>query len=159
MTKANRICYCCGREYYFCPSCPKDRKDPQIYTMWDSEICRDIFNTLSRESLKKITTKECKEKLIELCIDKVEINKESVKNHINRVMSYEDVEVAEKQITEAVVETSEIAEAVEILEEENTSEVIEVIEVIEELVITEETTVEPKTFSKKRKGSLRNKEN
>ena len=59
MAKANRVCYCCGHEYYFCPSCPNDRKDPQIYTMWDSELCKDIFNTLVSESTKKITTREC----------------------------------------------------------------------------------------------------
>ena len=65
MPKANRKCYCCGREYYYCPSCPDERKDPRIYIMWDSEVCKEIFNTLASESTKNITAKECKEKLIE----------------------------------------------------------------------------------------------
>ena len=56
MSKANRTCYCCGRKYYYCPSCNDDRRDPKIYTMWDSELCKEIFNTLTDESFKKITT-------------------------------------------------------------------------------------------------------
>ena len=170
MAKANRVCYCCGREYYFCPSCPKDKKDPQIYTMWDSEVCKDIFNTLSSESLKKITTKECKEKLIKLGVDKIEINKESVKNHINRVMNYtEDIKEA-KEIEEVkeettVLEASEVLEITEVseiseiteeikAEETETVDVAEVFEPIESTKVIEET---PRIISRKRKGSYKNK--
>lgn len=105
MAKTNRVCYCCGHEYYFCPSCPNDRKDPQIYTMFDSEQCKDIFNTLVKESTKKITTSECKEALIRLGAEKVEINKSSVKNHIDRVMSYASNTVETE--TETIIETVE----------------------------------------------------
>lgn len=171
MAKANRVCYCCGREYYFCPSCPKDKKDPQIYTMWDSEECRDIFNTLSSESLKKITTKECKEKLIELGVDKIEINKESVKNHINRVMNYTE-DIKEAKEIEEVKEEIKVLETSEVLEASEVSEVTEVTEVTEEIKIEKTETVEvveivesteptevieetPKIISRKRKGSYR----
>ena len=141
MPKANRTCYCCGREYYFCPSCPSDRKDPLIYTMWDSEICKDIFNTLVSESTKKITTKECKNKLIELGVEKVIINKESVKKHLDRVMNYKDIEDAKndiKVVDEEAVETTEVIEPVEATE---TSEEI------------------PKISTRKRKGSYKNNNN
>ncbi len=149
MPKANRTCYCCGREYYFCPSCPSDRKDPLIYTMWDSEICKDIFNTLVKESTKKITTKECKDKLIELGVEKVVINKESVKKHLDRVMNYKDVKDVTLEVTETdkveievngIIEISEVAETVD----------IETIEVFEEVI--EEA---PKTNVKKRRNSYR----
>lgn len=153
MPKANRTCYCCGREYYFCPSCPSDRKDPLIYTMWDSEICKDIFNTLVKESTKKITTKECKDKLIELGVEKVVINKESVKKHLDRVMNYKDVEDVTLEVTETdkveievngIIEISEVAETVDV------EDVIETIEVFEEVI--EEA---PKTNVKKRRNSYR----
>lgn len=160
MPKANRTCYCCGREYYFCPSCPSDRKDPLIYTMWDSEICKDIFNTLTKESTKKITTKECKNKLIELGADKVEINKESVKRHFDRVMSYTDVEDAKNNI-EVAAEAIEITEVTEITEEVNnveieTNEVIEVEEVTEVVKITDEVKETPKMSVRKRRNSYKN---
>ena len=153
MAKANRVCYCCGREYYFCPSCPKDKKDPQIYTMWDSEICKDIFNTLVKESTKKITTKECKDKLIELGVEKVVINKESVKKHLDRVMNYKDVKDVTLEVTETdkvEIEVNEIIEISEVAETVDIEDVIETIEVFEEVI--EEA---PKTNVKKRRNSYR----
>ena len=158
MAKANRVCYCCGHEYYFCPSCPKDKKDPQIYTMWDSEVCKDIFNTLSRESLKKITTKECKEKLIELGVDKIDIRKDSVKNHIDRVMGCKDI-VKEVEIKADVleeVETLEVINANEVTEVAETTEVNDVVEVEVSEAVVEEA---PKMILKKKKSSYKNKDN
>lgn len=92
MAKANRICHCCGQGYYYCPSCPDDRRDPRIYIMWDSEKCRDIFNVLVDESTKKITTLECKTKLIELGVNKNTVLKDSVRKHVDRVLSYNEIE-------------------------------------------------------------------
>ena len=168
MPKANRTCYCCGHEYYFCPSCPSDRKDPQIYTMFDSEICKGVFNTLVKESTKKITTKECKEKLIELGVDKIDIKKDSVKKHINRVMGCEDV-IEETKKEENVLETLEVAEVIEVSEVNNSAEIetVEIVEAVEatEVVETVVDTVEvveeaPKMMmSRKKKSSYKNKNN
>ena len=167
MAKANRVCYCCGHEYYFCPSCPKDKKDPQIYTMWDSEVCKDIFNILSNESLKKITTKECKEKLVELGVDKIDIKKDSVKAHINRVMGCEDV-VEETKKEENVLETLEAANVIEVSELDNSAEVeitetvetVEVVEKVDAAIDTVEVTEEaPKMVSKKKKNYYKNNNN
>lgn len=150
MPKANRTCYCCGQEYYYCPSCPGDKKDPQIYTMWDSEVCKDIFNTLSRESLKKITTKECKENLIELGVDKIEIKKESVKNHINRVMSCEDIK-------DIKIEKTENVETEEVTEEPLDSDVYNVdIKATENIKVIENI---PNVTTRKRKSYYKNKDN
>jgi hypothetical protein len=155
MPKANRTCYCCGREYYFCPSCPSDRKDPLIYTMWDSEICKDIFNTLVKESTKKITTKECKDKLIELGVEKIVINKESVKKHLDRVMNYKDAEDIKNDIEVVVTEEIEVKEGTDDIKVE-TNDIVETVEVVE----VAETVVEaPKINIKKRKGSYKNNNN
>lgn len=155
MPKANRTCYCCGREYYFCPSCPSDRKDPLIYTMWDSEICKDIFNTLTKESTKKTTTKECKDKLIELGADKVVINKESVKRHLDRVMSYTDVEDVKNSIEVIAAEVADVTEEIDNVEIE-TNEVVEVAEIAEVVKTTEEVKETPKMSVKKRRNSYKN---
>lgn len=159
MPKANRTCYCCGREYYFCPSCPSDRKDPLIYTMWDSDICKDIFNTLTKESTKKITTKECKDKLIELGVDKVEINKESVKKHVDRIMNYKDVKdvVLETEKTDDVeVETNETVEISELTETTDVEEVVKPVEIEEASETVETITETPKMNIKKRKNYYKN---
>lgn len=159
MPKANRTCYCCGREYYFCPSCPSDRKDPLIYTMWDSEICKDIFNTLVKESTKKITTKECKDKLIELGVEKVVINKESVKKHLDRVMNYKDVEdvvLETEKIDDVEVETNETVEISELTENTDVEEVVKPVEIEEASETVEAITETPKMNIKKRKNYYKN---
>lgn len=144
MPKANRTCYCCGHEYYYCPSCPGDKRDPQIYTIWDSEICKDIFDTLVSESTKKITTKECKEKLIELGINKVDIKRETVKNHIDRVMSFVD-----KNEEEQLIKKEDNVESIEDTKIENELK----------SKITEKTVEESKkTYVNKRKSSYKNKD-
>lgn len=88
MPKPNRTCHCCGKGYYYCPSC--SNQDPQIFVMWDSEKCREIYRTLSDESVGIITTAECKKKLIEFGVDEKTEFRDSVKKHANRVLSYED---------------------------------------------------------------------
>lgn len=168
MSKANRTCYCCGREYYYCPSCPGERKNPSIYTMWDSELCKDIFNVLVSESTKKITTSECKNKLIDLGVNKNTVLKDAVRTHVDRVMSHQEVEV-EVVVNQAIEETQKVEKLIEEFEEvkDNTSEEIVLhdintdcveIESIEEVKETFEMR-ESKRKSKARKNSFKNKEN
>lgn len=174
MPKANRTCYCCGRKYYYCTSCPDDRRDPRIYVMWDSELCREIFSVLSNESAKKITTLECKEKLIELGVTKETVLKESVRKHVDRVMSYEEEVVKVEEMvsdsiseeTIALEETTQVEEQNEIVFESEpkielefeTEEVIVDTMTIQPIVAVEKTEYIKKT-KRTKKSSLKNKEN
>lgn len=115
MSKANRTCYCCEREYYYCPSCPSENKNPNIYTMFDSELCRDIFNTLVSESTKKITTLECKKRLVEMGVNENTVLKASIRKHVDRVMSCEEEKFIENEIN---VESTEEVVTIELVEEE-----------------------------------------
>ena len=142
MPKANRTCHCCGREYYYCPSCPDDRRDPRIYVMWDSELCREIFNVLVNESTKKITTLECKEKLIELGVTKDTILKDSIKKHVGRVMACEE---------EKIIKTDKLNEECDNISETDIK--------IENIDTTENKNTKKINRTKKRKSSLKNIEN
>lgn len=178
MPKANRTCYCCGRKYYYCTSCPDDRRDPRIYVMWDSESCREIFNVLTNESTKKITTLECKKKLIDLGVTKETVLKENVRKHVDRVMSYEEEIVKVKEVVsdsvseETIIleETKQVEKQDEIIiksepeievKNENKSEIEEVI--VEPVTIESVVEVEKTEYVKKtkrtKKSSLKNKEN
>lgn len=91
------ICFCCGKAYNYCPNCSKDKdKDPRIFTMFDSEKCKNIFDTLVSKSLGKISDDECIDKLIELDIDTNEIKKESVKSQIEALLESRPVEEESK---------------------------------------------------------------
>ena len=105
MPKPNRTCYCCGREYYYCPSCYDDKRDPSIYVMWDSKRCKDIFDILTQEFTHKITTKECKEALQKYNINTNTQFTKPIREHIDRVMAYKDPvqkDVKKKQTSEKV---------------------------------------------------------
>ena len=154
MPKANRTCYCCGKEYYYCPSCPDDRRDPRIFVMWDSEKCREIFNVLTNESTNKITTLECKNKLIKLGVTKDTMLRESVRKHVDRVMSYQEEiiqEVVEKVVQDEITEEKNemlISEEVEQLEENNIETIV--IDTVNENI---------KKNRRTKRSSLKNKEN
>lgn len=149
MPKANRTCYCCGKKYYYCPSCSGERKDPRIYTMWDSELCMEVFNLLTNESLKKITTLECKKRLIELGVNENTVLKDSVRRHVDRVMSYEE-EVVENNIAEKNTDD---------LEEINKTEKRVYDEVTDKSVIIETKVESIKKHKRTKKSSFKNVEN
>lgn len=149
MPKANRTCYCCGKKYYYCPSCSGERKDPRIYTMWDSELCMEVFNLLTNESLKKITTLECKKRLIELGVNENTVLKDSVRRHVDRVMSYKE-EIVENNVVEKIHDS---------LEETNKTEEKVKNEVTDESVIIETKADNIKKTKRTKKSSFKNVEN
>lgn len=178
MSKANRTCYCCGREYYYCPSCTGENKDPRVYTMWDSELCKDIFDALVSESTKKVNTKECKDKLIQLGVNKSTILKESVRKHVDRVMAYKEpeqvkfkpiVEIKQIEEDEKIVEPVVIQDAIVVSDEEkeivvDEKESIETKSTIEfeSSILTEEVksdSIKKENNKRARKSSIKNKEN
>ncbi len=160
MPKANRTCHCCGREYYYCPSCPDDKRNPGIYVMWDSELCKEIFKTLIDESTKEITTLECKNKLIELGVNKSTVLKESVRKHVDRVMDCKE-EIVEEVSNETLIN----------IEEKHVTSDDEIIvkNIVENTVVKDiievnafETTKEidnAKKYKRTKKSSLKNIEN
>lgn len=98
-------CFCCGKEYSYCPNCPKDKdKDASIYTMFDSERCKKIFGILVAQSLGKKTNKESLAKLRSLNVTSDENFKESIKNHIQLIFDSveEDVAVSVDEYEEEV---------------------------------------------------------
>lgn len=154
MPKANRTCYCCGRKYYYCPSCSGEKKDSRIYTMWDSELCMEIFNLLTNESFKKITTLECKKKLIELGVDENTVLKDSVRKHVDRVMSYKEV-IKEVNNNVSEEETKLTKKANDTIIEVETVETA-IHESAEKIELNIENV---KKTKRTKKGSLKNKEN
>ena len=66
MSKPNRICVTCGREYHYCNTCKDERTDPSWRNMFDTENCRTIFWTLS-DALNDCMDKEEAKKILDKC--------------------------------------------------------------------------------------------
>ena len=65
-----RKCILCGKEYEYCPSCPKDAKKETWYAIYDSENCKDISKALTDYNLKKITFRGLRHTNVTLMIAK-----------------------------------------------------------------------------------------
>ena len=146
MAKTNRTCYFCGRGYYFCPNC-NDKRDPKIYGMFDSEVCKQAFDILKGEFLKKVTTSEAKEKLVGLGVTEKMIVAGKDTSHLKRVLDYsEDIvkietvsEIESKTEDKIEIETNKKLYAIE------TEENIDIINKEEMLINIEETDSIPET--------------
>ena len=88
MSKANRICYTDNTPYYYCPTCPSERKKESFYNMFCCERCSKIFMLLTDENFHRITTEQCKHELLKLNVTPEENFKEGIKLHIQRVLAY-----------------------------------------------------------------------
>ena len=77
----NRICLTCGKPYEYCGSCPSSLNLPVWKNIFDTENCKTVFETVSKESAK-VRLSKCDvsgvfKSNIQNLVD--EINKENVK--------------------------------------------------------------------------------
>lgn len=93
--RANRTCYTCGKEYYFCPNCPSETRIEVFYHMFCCERCSKIFKSLTDETFKHITTKQCKDELVGLGVSPNENFKECINRHVKEVFDYKEPEIIE----------------------------------------------------------------
>lgn len=109
MAKTNKECYTCGQKYYYCPTCPGEKKE--IYNnMFCCERCSKIFKTLTDETFKRIDIAECKNQLLGLNVSTKENFKEGIKRHITRILDYKEpiVEIVKEEVsTDEVVVTDD----------------------------------------------------
>lgn len=142
MAKTNRECHFCGKGYYFCPSC-RDKRDPQIYSMFDSEKCRDAFNILRDEFLQKLSTEEAHNKLIEMRIVESQ-NKPN--EHLRRVLAYSPITTVEEVNEETVIEVENEMIEEKVVDNIEGSEIV-----IEQMQETPIPAIRPESYKRYRK--------
>ena len=123
---ANRECLCCHNEYDFCPNCGAGRLDPAWKSVFCSEPCKELWQTLSRFSMNFITKADAKSVILGLDLKPIESYASCVQRGYAKVMHEEKkprkakskefvVEIEEQPEFEAVIEQSiEVAEPVAI---------------------------------------------
>lgn len=115
MAKANRTCFACGKEYYYCPSCDNTGETWQI--MFDCEDCQKAFMIASDYNFKNIDASIAKDRLLEIPNFKIENYRESIqqvaKEVLNVVPSDENIEVMEQPIEEVKEIEEEVKETVQ----------------------------------------------
>ena len=130
MAKNNRVCKVCGTEYHFCPTCSKVPATEKYRTIFCSKNCRDIFDTLSRYTVKTINKDETKEILSSLDLSKKAQFSEQIKADINEIMgtnkkSFKKKVFEEPVIVEPIIEEPTITEEPIVVEEPIVTETVE----------------------------------
>ena len=63
-----RKCVCCGKEYDYCPACPK-KDQPGWMATFCSEPCKELFNIVSAYNTKRIGKDAVRKFVIEHKVD------------------------------------------------------------------------------------------
>ena len=79
-----RKCILCGKEYTYCPSCPKDAKKESWYAIFDRENCKNISKALTDYNLNQISKVEARHALL-ACDLSIELN-DHYRNEINAII-------------------------------------------------------------------------
>jgi hypothetical protein len=119
-----RKCILCGKEYTYCPSCPKDAKKESWYAIFDNENCKNISKTLTDYNLNKISKVEARHALL-ACDLSIKLN-DHYRNEINEIIERPkrgkrseikgiiDEAIVEPEVLQLIVEKSHV-----VVEKEN----------------------------------------
>ena len=91
-----RKCVLCGKEYEYCPSCPKDARKPLWHKLYHSENCRNIFEALNNYNFKLATKEETKE-VLSKCDLTIELN-DHYRGEVNEIMTELEEIVVEPEV-------------------------------------------------------------
>lgn len=142
--KTNRTCLFCGNAYYFCPNC-SDRRDPKIYSVYDSEECMKAFNTLVKYNKGIMDDNEAKIILTSLNINPDKIQVEQRREKVKKMLAYSSIPVVEVIEPEIEPEIEVESEVIEVTNDEVTEETVDIS--VENTV--EETPIKKNNYRKR----------
>lgn len=132
----SRKCIACGTKYSYCPDCSRaDSLKPTWYNDFCSESCKDLWFTLTRYNMDRITKSEAKSTILELDLKPIESYSQFVQRDYAKVMAEEKKHKRGKR-----VEVQPVDEATDIPKEVVESTVEELVEI---KIEQPETIVEP----------------
>ena len=126
MAVLNKKCSCCSTRYSYCPSCSRqDALKPTYFDQFCCETCKDLWLTLTRYNMNRLTKAEAKAIISELDLKPIDSYVQCVQRDYAKVMAEEKkpkrgkrIEI--KPIDEVIdVESSVIEESHEVVLQEN----------------------------------------
>lgn len=105
MSRYNRKCILCGKEYKYCSDCREEQHQPSWKNTYCSENCRTIFNTVVAYAQKTISHEDA-QKMLNACdlTNKEKIRIDFIKL-IDEIMKTEEkIEIKEEKVDEPKVE-------------------------------------------------------
>jgi len=87
MSKPNRKCLACHKEYYFCLKCGQTRNVPAWHVDFCDETCKTVFETVSSYNCGSLTKEEANEIIGEIDSAKFATLKDSLKAKFKEIQS------------------------------------------------------------------------
>lgn len=118
MAKLNKSCIACSTRYSYCPSCSRaDALKESWYSEFCSSTCKDLWLTLTRFGMNRITKSEAKDAISTLDLKPIESYASCVQRDYAKVMEPEKKlkrgkRAEMKVIDEAINIESELVEAI-----------------------------------------------
>ena len=136
----NRKCIACGTKYSYCPDCSRaDALKPTWYNDFCIESCKDLWLTLTRYNMDRLTKSEAKSAILELDLKPIESYSQFVQRDYAKVMAEDKKPKRGKR-----VEFQPVDEAIDISKEVVESIVEESIEIkLEQPIVAESVAEEP----------------
>lgn len=105
MSKYDKSCTICGRQYQYCSSCAKYSSYPRWMTAYCSEECKTIFTTIMDYRVGKLTKPEAAEILRKIDVNK--IAEQGMKKFADEILSEDPVVVVPQETAQVKVEIQE----------------------------------------------------
>ena len=120
----NRKCLSCSTKYSYCPSCSRaDALKPSWYNEFCSESCKDLWLTLTRYNMNRLTKVEAKSVISGLELKPIESYAQCVQRDYTKVMTEEKKPRKTHKKVEPIIlteiEQPEVAESHEVVLQEN----------------------------------------
>lgn len=82
----NRVCLTCGKAYEYCGYCPTSKNLPMWMNLFDTENCKNVFETVSDYAQGAIS-KETAATNLSLCdLSKVSTYKENIQKIVSEII-------------------------------------------------------------------------
>ena len=121
MARKNRTCFCCGKNYSYCPDCSRvDALKPSYFADFCSEECMTIWKTATKYNMGKLTKSEAKEIISAFDLKPIDFYVECVQRDLNVIMAEDKKPKRPHKKFESIVPVVEpmvIKEPVEMVQE------------------------------------------
>jgi hypothetical protein len=110
MAQLNKKCLCCGTKYSYCPTCSRaDALKPAWYSEFCSEVCKELWLTLTRYNMKRLTKLDAKSIISSLDLKPTDAYVECVKRDYAKIMAEDPKHKRGKRIEiEPIDEVSDV---------------------------------------------------
>ena len=86
MSRYNRTCILCGKQYKYCMDCRSELDVPAFYNIYCSKNCRAIFNILVEFAQNHITKEQAQEQLASCDLSNQENFRADMKAILNQII-------------------------------------------------------------------------